>query len=252
MAALIALLAAWILLIVFAEWARHAPIRNGDLLGQSLYRLVQLHVRLVHGLRVEGLENVPDRQDPTDDSPLVIVSNHAAGIDPLLIQAALPFEVTWIMAIDMREASLESLWSYAKIIFVDRRTGESMGLRAALRVLKSNGVIGVFPEGHIERPARVLLPFESGAGLIVARSGARVLPVVIEGAPLTESAWASLFIPSRSRIRFLPPIDYAAAKIKPADIAPDLRHRYAQATGWPMTNRRYGFVNGVWVELTHP
>lgn len=217
-----------------------------------LYALGRLYARVVHGLRVEGREHVPSgRESP---GPMIIVANHTAGIDPLLIGSACPFEIRWIMAEDMRLPSLEWFWRWQRVIFVARegmapRGGRGAGggnqdggggnasLREALRHLEGGGVIGIFPEGGIERPPRQILPFMRGLGLLIARSKATVLPVLVDGTPQVDPAWASLWRPSRSRLRFLPAVEYGPAlerrSMKSSDVLEDLRQRFLDASGWP-------------------
>ncbi len=237
----------WLALAALAVWITRAPVRGGEFAGQFLYRLLQTYTRLMHRVRAEGVEHVPPAE------PLIIVANHTAGIDPLLIQAVLPFEVRWIMAADMRVAAMDSLWEYGRVIFVDRQGGDGHSIRAALRHLRDRhpagpGVIGVFPEGHIERPPRELLAFQEGIGVLAAKGKARVLPAVIDGAPYAQTAWGSLLRTSRACVRFLPPVDYRGTTLNPAQIAADLQRRFADATGWPATNRAYRFENGGWIE----
>lgn len=223
----------WASLIALAHWVTmpRVSIRGDDVVVAGAVRLTQLYVRLVHKLCVEGLENVPSR---TTDEPLIVVANHTAGIDPLLIQSALPFEVRWMMGRDMATPILDAFWEFGRVILVDRMSGfDAASLRSALRHLQHGGVLGLFPEGHLERPARHILPFMPGVGLLVKKSRARVLPVVITGTPTVDPAWASLWRSSRSVIRFLPPIDYADEALSTDDIASDLRRRFLDATGWP-------------------
>jgi len=165
--------------------------------------------------------------------PLIIVANHTAGVDPLLIQAACRFEVRWLMASDMRHPALEWLWVYAHIIFVDRAGRDSMGPREAIGHVRSGGVLGIFPEGGLERPPRTIQPFQPGVGLIIKRTGAPVIPVVIDGTPIADQAWGSLIRRSRAVVRFMDPIRYEKTWTSEG-IAIDLRRRFSQWTGWPL------------------
>ena len=246
--ALVALVG-WAALAALARWIASAPIRGDDLEASICLRIVQVYARVVHGLRVSGAEHIPVG-DPAHRPPgaLIVVANHTAGVDPLLIQAALPYEVRWIMAQDMRVPALERFWQYARIIFIDREKRDSRGLREALRHLKAGGVVGVFPEGHIERPARALLPFEEGAGFLIAKSGASVLPVVVDGTPEVDPAWASLVRPSRSTLRFLPLWRPASGQESAAGAA--LRELFHRATGWELNERRIEFKDGEWWYIT--
>ena len=232
-----AFLAAWGALILLSAWISSARLREDDFLANVLYRLMQLYARVVHNLRVEGRENIPAPDEHRRlRFPLIVAANHTAGIDPILIQAPLWFEPRWMMAQDMRAPQLDWLWTLAHIIFVDRTSKESRSAREALRHLKNGGALGVFPEGHIERPPEHLLPFRGGIGFLIAKSGAAVLPVVISGTPQVDPAWASLTRPSRSVVRFLPVVHYEKGTT-PDAIGADLERRFAEATGWPRAPR---------------
>lgn len=229
--------AAWGALVLVSAWITAAHLREDDFLANALYRVMQLYARVIHNLRIEGRENIPapDHRGRLG-FPVIVAANHTAGIDPILIQAALWFEPRWMMAEDMRAPQLDWLWTLARIIFVDRASRESRSAREALRHLKNGGALGVFPEGHIERPPEHLLPFRGGIGFLIAKSGAAVLPVVISGTPQVDPAWASLTRPSRSVVRFLPLVRYEKGS-SPDDIGADIERRFARATGWPPAPR---------------
>lgn len=185
-----------------------------------------VYARLVHRLRVRGLENVPAA------GPLIVVSNHTAGIDPLLIQLALPFEVRWMMALDMQIAVIEPFWRWARVIGVKREQGggkpDATGIREAIAHLKHAGVLGIFPEGGIERPAGRLMPFLPGVGVLAGRAGVPILPVIIRGTPVTRSAWGSLYTPSRAVVEFLPVVKFPA-RSDPEQVARELQAVMARA-----------------------
>ena len=225
-------LALWLALAFLVRWLLDNP--REDLLTGIACRSFLTYGKLVHRLLVEGADNIPRERHP---GPLVVVANHTAGVDPLLVQGVCPFEIRWMMAEDMRVGGLEWFWSWARIIFVDRQGHRDLhGAREAIRHLKSGGVLGIFPEGGLERPPRELMPFQRGVGLILSKTGAPVLPVVIDGTPQVDPAWASLWRRSNSRLRFGSIIDYASSALKPREYADDLRHRYAEWTGWPLND----------------
>jgi len=220
----------WAVLVIFSRCVLRASL-HGDIETGLALCVVRLYARVYHGLRVRGKEHIPRRGS---GGPLIVVSNHTAGVDPLLIQSVVGFEIRWVMAEDMRLPWLDDFWDWGGVIFVDRQKPSTKPVRAAIGHLRSGGVLGLFPDAQIERPPRVLLPFHAGVGAFVRQTGARVLPVVIEGTPSrARSAWASLFIPSRAVVRVLPVIDYTGTRRPAAEIAEDLRRRYGEWTGWP-------------------
>lgn len=226
----------WLILaaVLLPAWAAACAwiVRNprGDVETGLLWHPLRGLVGLLHGLRVEGRENIPPGRTP---GPLLVVANHTAGVDPLLVQAACPFEIRWIMSSEMRLPVGEPFWRWARIIFTAAEPGHGGAAREAMRHLQAGGVLGIFPEGGLERPARRILPFRPGVGMLIKRLGVPVLPAVIDGTPEVEHAWASLWTPSRARVRFLPVVDYSATRLRPGEIIADLRGRYLDATGWP-------------------
>lgn len=204
--------------------------RNDEITG-IFWHLTRLYVRWFHGLKVEGSVNIPATRKP---GGLIVVANHTAGIDPLLIQAVCLFEVRWMMARDMMHPLLEDFWEWTGVIPVNRVSRDLTSAREALRALEQQIVVGVFPEGRLERPPRRILPFAQGVGMLIARSGAPVLPIVIDGTPQVDPAWRSLRKPSRSRLRVMPVITYRGTGMGAAEITSDLRARFAEWTGWPL------------------
>ncbi|MCC6678702.1 MAG: 1-acyl-sn-glycerol-3-phosphate acyltransferase [Phycisphaerales bacterium] len=213
----------------FSAWVMDNP--RGEVDIGLAWRGLQVYSFLIHRLRVHGRAHCPDTKQP---GPLIVVVNHTAGVDPILIQAACPFEVRWMMAAEMRLPIFEWFWSWARIISVEREGREVAAAREAIRHVKAGGVLGIFPEGAIERPAGRLLPFIPGVGFIIAKTGAPVLPAIIEGTPDAEPAWASLWRFSRASLTFYPAIHYKDSGLSPAQIAADLHRRFEEWTGWPV------------------
>ncbi|TVQ63151.1 MAG: 1-acyl-sn-glycerol-3-phosphate acyltransferase [Phycisphaerales bacterium] len=233
----------------------HGP-RSDDPLFNMGQRIARWYARRVHRLEVEGYEHLADAA--SREGGIVLVANHTAGVDPVLIQAVAPLDVRWMMAEDMRLPALEGFWRWMRIIFVPRETGEEVtaeragergsdrgeSVREAIRHVQAGGVLGLFPEGGIERPERTLLPFMPGLGLIVARTRAPVLPVVVEGTPQVDPAWSSLWRRSRSKLTFLPVIEPDEWRSRGRGVASELRDRYAAHTGWPTSERPAGIIPG--------
>ena len=230
------------LLFAAACHALHRRSPRADIPGQIVWAILVAYVHLVHRVRYQGLELIP-RTHPIPDAPngwrnasgpLIIVANHTAGIDPILLNRACPFDIRWMMLRTMMPPSLNWFWEWLGIIAVGPSGQDAQAARIAIRHIKDNGVIGVFPEGGIERPVRHVLPFESGVGLLVSRSKARVLLAVIDGTPNAPNAYLSLCMPSRSRVRFIALIDYAHTNLGAAQIAADLHERTRKALNWPL------------------
>lgn len=224
------ILALFVLLCLVLAGARSFGARWTPALGRLdglMYLLGFAYARGVHELEIEHEPGALD--DLT--GPIIVVCNHTAGVDPILVSLGVPTKIRWIMADDMRLRGLGWFWNRVGVIFIARNRHGRTGLRRARAHLDAGGVIGIFPEGRIERPAGRLLPFAPGVGVLVQRSGARVLPVVIEGTPTSaKTAWESLWMRSQTRVRVMRPIDYRDSGMGNAEIARDLHDRYARWT----------------------
>lgn len=221
-----ALMAAWWLVVV--PLLRRGP--RGDAGYVLLWCVLRAFVKLRHRVRYVGREHIPAGRHA---GPLVIVSNHTGAIDPLLISAACPFEVRWMMAEDMFTPKLEPFLDFVNVIPVARTGRDTASARVAVRHLRSGGVIGIFPEGGIVTPPRQVWPFFSGVGLIIARSKAPVLLVWVSGTPDTNDMTGSIVQPSRARVQFIGRLDFTGER-DAKKITDTLREKIAEVSGWPM------------------
>ena len=136
------------------------------------------------------------------DGPCLIVSNHTAGLDPIVIQSTCRRPIYWVMdKAYYEQKSLKWLLRWGKQIPIDRTQPDSGAWRAALRTLRAGNVVGVFPEGRIERD-RELLPFQPGIAMLAASVGAPICPIYVEGPQRNRSMLRCFLTPQRPTLRW--------------------------------------------------
>jgi 1-acyl-sn-glycerol-3-phosphate acyltransferase len=255
-----ALAAAFWLLLAVIGWRadRSPPSPRPDLSTGLAAWLIRNYLRLVHRLKVEGSENLAAAVailngtggggvagTPGKPRGLVVTANHAAGIDPLLVQSAVPFFIRWMVAAQTIAPTVLPFVEFADVIFLssDKEEGHSemTGVREAIRYVQGDpshpltcgrpGVLGIFPEGRIARRERAITPFQPGVGLIIAKSRGVVLPAVLSGVPIRDNTYRAFFVRSRARVTFMPPIDYQAMGVKAGAITGELQGRYEKWVG---------------------
>lgn len=206
-------------------------IQSGARLG-ALHLVATIHVRFVHRLRIEGVPNERRWADGPANAGLIVVANHVSGIDPVLLQVAFPREIRWMMDRAMMLPAFSWLWRFLRIIEVDTEGARTSvaSIRDSLRHLKSGGVLGVFPEGQIARPPDFIQPFLPGMAALASRSGSQTVIFVIDGIPQCKSVFASLFRPSRARVRMIGTVDAPECGAEAA-WTEAIRVRMAQALG---------------------
>lgn len=128
-------------------------------------------------LEVIGSENFPRT------GPLLVVANHFNFADPAAIVRIAPWPIEFLGGFNFVDGPaishlLPHLWGYYA---VKRGAVSRSAIRAADAVLGQNGVLGIFPEGGSW--AQVLRPARPGTAYLAARTGARILPIGIDGMP---------------------------------------------------------------------
>ncbi|MBC8200518.1 MAG: 1-acyl-sn-glycerol-3-phosphate acyltransferase [Planctomycetes bacterium] len=207
-----------------------ARFAMGDGPSAFLWLFNKCYVQIIHHVQAFGTDCIPAGVFP---GKLIVVCKHQSPVDPLLVQSQCHFKIRWLMAKEYMVPSLDFVWEHGQIIPVTRDGKDSAGLRVALRHLKENGVIGIFPEGGIKQPRKAIHPFAEGIGAMIAHSMAPVLLVTVDDTPMDDEMERALFERSYSRVRFIELIRFPKEATK-NEITKDLRDRLAQATGWPL------------------
>ncbi len=158
--------------------------------------MTRLGMRILGPLSIEGLDRVPR------EGAFILVSNHLSNLDPLIVGATcgdLNDRIIYFMAkVEMlRWPVIGWLASQAGVFFVRRGGGDRGAQRTALEHLAAGSPVGVFPEGHRSRMAR-MQEGQAGAALLALRSGAPLIPVAVTG---TEHIF-----PGHSRIPHRSPV----------------------------------------------
>jgi len=127
-------------------------------------------------LRVRGLENLPT-------GPMVLVANHSSYVDGLLLVAALPVDVHFVVKKEFeRQLVAGTLLRKLGAVFVER-VDPKQGLEDTARVvdaLRAGESVMFFPEATFFRTPGVL-PFKLGAFTAAAQTGAPVVPAALRG-----------------------------------------------------------------------
>jgi 1-acyl-sn-glycerol-3-phosphate acyltransferase len=77
----------------------------------------------------------------------------------------------------------------------------------AIRYAQEGELVGILPEGRINRTERFLLPGRPGAALIALKARVPVIPCYIQGAPYDGTTLGCVFMPAKVTVRIGEPID---------------------------------------------
>lgn len=137
--------------------------------------LIRFGVRLLWGLRVEGLENVPRH------GAVILAANHKSYLDPPLIGSVCGREIHYLAKRELFETPIARMWFRShNAIPIAREGFDRQAIERCLATLHSGGALLVFPEGtRIRRGG--LGPAREGIALLAARGNVPIVPVHLKG-----------------------------------------------------------------------
>jgi 1-acyl-sn-glycerol-3-phosphate acyltransferase len=169
---------------------------------QVLYRLwIRLHV--------DGWENLPA------GGPVIIMGNHMASLDPLVMISFYPDRDIVPMA-KLQAFSLpihRYFLGHWGAIPVDRGEADTRAIRAALETLRQGKILMLYAEGTRSRTG--LIRGEPGSVYLAAKTGATVVPAAIWGTRAFPRSWFKDFQGTPVYFRFGQPFRFRAQGGRP-------------------------------------
>ena len=131
--------------------------------------------KLLFRLKVTGQENI------LQDGPFIIVANHSSLLDPVILGVSIKPIIIFVAAAYLFEIGwLGYLLRMANSIPVQREN-DIKAIKQSLKILQQGGVLGIFPEGGVDRQ-KDNLPIKAGAAYLATKVGIPIVPIKIKGA----------------------------------------------------------------------
>ena len=112
---------------------------------------------------------------------MVLAGTHTKWLDSPLLIAVNKRQVHFMAKCELFKGPLKVFMNGMGCIPVDRKRKDRDSLIRAKEVLKNDGMIGIFPEGTINRGTGLILPFKIGAVKMSNDTDAVIVPFVITG-----------------------------------------------------------------------
>jgi 1-acyl-sn-glycerol-3-phosphate acyltransferase len=161
-----------------------------------------LMARILWRATIEGQFDLPA------GTGAVIVCNHRGPIDPSFVALATKRVVHWMVA--------KEFWTPSLVAWLLRTTGsipvsrggiDTAATKMAIRLAQQGEVLGLFPEGRINKSDELLMPGRPGAAMIALRARVPIVPCYLEGSPDPPTTFGFLFMPAKARLVIGRPID---------------------------------------------
>lgn len=144
-------------------------------LYKFLYKIAVPLFWLIFRPTVEGRENIPE------SGGAILAGNHKSKLDCILVAYSTRRCVHFMAKDELFRGVFDRFFRALGTIPVNRRTRDKDSLSSAQAVLRSSGVVGIFPEGRLNRSGDTLLPFKTGAVRMSVRCGVPIVPFAISG-----------------------------------------------------------------------
>jgi 1-acyl-sn-glycerol-3-phosphate acyltransferase len=141
--------------------------------------VIQSWFKPVQRLRVYGQDRIPA------SGPVVIASNHIAGVDPVTLGMSCSRSIRYMAKIELWSyPGLGKLVEHTGAFSVVRGAGDRSAIENGRRVLRSGQALGIFVEGTRQSTDEIGAA-KTGAAMLAVLEDAPILPVCIQGTDST-------------------------------------------------------------------
>ena len=138
-------------------------------IGRPIYKIV-------FRAKYYGVDNIPS------EGAVILAGNHTNNLDAAMMIGA-PKRIVHMMAKKELFSSKISNYFFRSMgcISVNRSIHDENAKSEAIDVLKNNEVLGIFPEGTVNKTNEIVLPFKYGAVSFAKKTNAYIVPFAING-----------------------------------------------------------------------
>ena len=122
-----------------------------------------------------GTENIPE------NGRIILAGNHTSNLDCILVAGSTKRCVHFLAKDELMKGPLKYIFGSLGIIPVNRRTKDPQAINIAEEYLKDEKLIGIFPEGTINRTDDIIMPFKFGAVKMANDVSTPIIPFTITG-----------------------------------------------------------------------
>lgn len=124
---------------------------------------------------IVGKRNIPE------NGRIILAGNHTNYFDCLLVASATKRCVHYLAKDELMKGPLKVIFKGLGIIPVNRRAKDPAAVLTAEQYLRDEQIIGIFPEGTINRTEDVIMPFKFGAVKMANDTASSIVPFAITG-----------------------------------------------------------------------
>lgn len=134
-----------------------------------------IYTKIVYRIKIVGYENVPK------EGKVILCANHVHAMDSVAWVVNSKRHINMIAKEELfKNAFFAWLGKIFDVIAIKRGSSDIDAMKRAFKVLKNDGIIGIFPEGTRNGMAKGE-KVHNGAALIALKTNTQIIPVGIQG-----------------------------------------------------------------------
>lgn len=149
---------------------------NNTIFYKIIRPILKVLFKVLFRPKIKGINNLPI------DTNYVLAGNHTKWLDPIMLIAVIPKQVHFLAKDSLFKGITKPILIGVGAIPVNRKIHDHQALESAIKALNEKDIIGIFPEGTINREKKTpTLPFKIGAVKMAYETTTPIVPFVITG-----------------------------------------------------------------------
>lgn len=130
--------------------------------------------RTIGPVRYHNAERLPEK------GPYILIGNHSSWMDPVVMALPIKHEdVTFLGKKELvKNPLVRKILTNMHMIMVDRHNSDMEAMRACIKAIREEKILGIFPEGTRHHQG-LMTEIESGVALIALRANVPLIPMYI-------------------------------------------------------------------------
>ena len=152
-------------------------MKNRNIFYKIFSPIVSMLFYIIFLPKVKGRENIPKKK------AAILAGNHKSNLDCFMVILSTRRCVHFLAKAELFKLSFFN-WFFRNsgLIPVYRNGKDKKALETAVEYLKNGEIVGVFPEGRLNKKSKTtVLPFKIGAVKMAKETGKPIIPFTIKG-----------------------------------------------------------------------
>lgn len=137
--------------------------------------IITILFKLIYNPIYIGKENIPKK------GKIILAGNHTNNLDCILLISSTKRKIHFLAKEELNKGIKKIIFKNMGIIPVNRKIHDKKALQEGISTLNQEKIIGIFPEGTINKTKNIILPFKIGAVKMASETKSKIVPFIIKG-----------------------------------------------------------------------